>query len=124
MPSNRPFRFGPVALTNTLTTNILNCAISSLSGPVGFTATQPYVLLRHLRVVNKTGSPVTVSLWIGATGANAAGTEFAWQAYSVPANSFVDWHGQIRLDAADFLVGGASASTCLSLQGEGEIGFS
>lgn len=124
MPSNRPFRFGPVALTNTVTTNILNCTISSLSGPVGFTATQPYVLLRHLRVVNKTGSPVTVSLWIGTTGANAAGTEFAWQAYSVPANSFVDWYGQIRLEAADFLVGGASASTSLSLQGEGEIGFS
>lgn len=123
MPANRTFRFGPVALTNTLTTNILNCNISSLTGPVGFTATQPYILLRHLRVVNKTNVAVTVSLWIGTTGANAAGTEFAWQGCSVPANSALDWYGQIRLEAADFLVGGASASTSLSLQGEGEIGF-
>lgn len=121
---NRPFRFGPVALTNTTTTNILNPNVTSLAGPVGFTLTQPYIILNHVRVVNKTAGAVTVSLWIGATGGNAAGTEFAWQATSVPANSYLDWYGRIRLDAADFLVGGASALTSLSLQGEGEIGLS
>lgn len=122
MASNRAWSFGPLALTNTLTTNILNCNITSLSGPVGFTATQLYILLRHVRVVNKTASAVTVSLWKGATGANAAGTEFLWQAYPVPANGFIEWYGAVRLDAVDFLVGGASASAALSIQGEGEIG--
>ena len=124
MPSNKPFKFGPVALTNTLTTNVLNGTITALSGPIGFTATQPFILLRHLRAVNKTAGPVTVSLWVGATGANAAGTEFAWQATVVPANSFLEWFGSYRLDAVDFLVGGAGAGTSLSLSGEGEIGFS
>ena len=124
MPSNKPFKFGPVALTNTLTTNVLNGTITSLSGPVGFTATQPFILLRHLRAVNKTAGPVTVSLWVGTTGANAAGTEFAWQATVVPANSFLEWFGSYRLDATDFLVGGAGAGTSISLSGEGEIGFS
>jgi len=124
MASNRIFTFGPVALTNTLGTNILNCAITSLAGPVGFAATQPYIVLRHLRIVNKTSGAVTFSLWKGATGANAAGTEVIGQGLSVPANSAYDWYGLLRFDAADFLVGGASAATSLSIQGEGEIGLS
>jgi hypothetical protein len=120
---NRPFNFGPVALTSTLTTNILNCNITSLAGPVGFTATQPYIILRHLRFVNKTAAAHNFSLWKGATAANAAGTEVVGQGKNVPANDAYDWFGIMRFDAADFLVGGADANTALSIQGEGEIGF-
>ncbi len=123
MATNKTFRFGPVALTNTPTTNILNCNVTSLAGPVGFTMTQPYLILKHIRVVNKTGGAVTFSLWLGATGGNAAGTEVIGIGLSVAANSFVDWFGQLRLDAADFLVGDASALTSLTIEGEGEIGF-
>lgn len=123
MTSNKPFRFGPVALSNTLTTNILNPTVTSLAGPIGFTLTQPYILLKHIRFVNKTASAVTFSLWLGAAGANAAGTEVIGQALSIAANAAYDWYGQLRLDAADFLVGGASAATALTIQGEGEIGF-
>ena len=123
MASNRAFRFGPVAMSATLTTNILNPAITSLAGPVGFTATQPYIILRHIRIVNKTAGAVTFSLWLGATGANTAGTEVIGQATSVAANSYFDWYGALRLDSTDFLVGGASAGTSLSIQGEGEIGL-
>lgn len=124
MAQNKSFRFGPVALTNTLTTNILNCNVTSLAGPVGFTLTQPYLLLKHIRIVNKTAGAVTFSLWLGATGANAAGTEVIGQGYSVAANSAFDWYGILRMDSADFLVGGASANTSLSIEGEGEIGIS
>lgn len=123
MASNKVFGFGPVAMSATLTTNILNCAITSLAGPVGFTATQPYIVLRHIRIVNKTVGAVTFSLWKGATGANAAGTEVIGTGLSIPANSAYDWYGLLRFDAADFLVGGASAGTSLAIQGEGEIGF-
>lgn len=123
MASNRKFRSGPVALTATLTTNILNCAITSLAGPVGFTATQPYLILNHIRIVNKTTGAVTFSFWLGATGANAAGTEVIGQGTSVAANSTYDWYGYLRMDSTDFLVGGASAGTSLSFEAEGEIGF-
>ena len=122
---NKPFKFGPVALTTTTTTNILNCAITSLSGPVGFTATQPFILLKHIRITNKTGTAATFSLWVGATGANAAGTEFIGIGLSVAANSSYDWYSPgFRLDSADFLVGGAGTTTALTISGEGEIGFS
>ncbi len=118
--NNKAFRFGPVALSNVLTTNILNPPTAT--GGTNAGSSSQYIILRHVRVVNKTSGAVTCSFWIGATGANAAGTEAIGQGLSVPANSFVDWYGYLRLDAADFLVGGASAATSLSVQGEGEIG--
>lgn len=120
MASNKIFRFGPVAMSATLTTNILNPPTAS--GGVNAGAASNYIVLRHVRIVNKTAGAVTFSLWLGATGANAAGTEVIGQALSVPANSAYDWYGMMRLDAADFLVGGASAGTSLSIEGEGEIG--
>lgn len=124
MAANKIVRIGPVALTTTLTTNILNPTVTSMAGPVGITIGQPYLILKHIRISNKTGSAATFSLWIGATGANAAGTEFMGTAVSVAANSYVDWYGQLRLDAADFLVGGAGTATALTLEGEGEVGIS
>lgn len=124
MASNKTIRFGPVALTNTLTTNIINPNVTSLAGPVGFTMTQPYIVIRHIRIVNKTAGAVTFTLYLGATGGNTAGTEVIGTALSVAANSAYDWYGLLRLDAADFLVGGASASTSLTFEAEGEIGLS
>jgi hypothetical protein len=121
---NRKFRFGPVALTTVLTTNILNPAVTSMAGPVGVTIAQPYLLINHISIVNKTGVAATFSLWLGATGANAAGTEVIGQGFSVAANSVKDWYGMLRLDAADFLVGGAGTATALTIQGEGEMGIS
>lgn len=118
--NNKAFRAGPLALTNTLTTNILNPATAT-GGVNGGTSAQ-YILMKHIRIVNKTVGAVTFSLWIGATGANAAGTEFIGTALSVAANSAYDWYGLARLDAADFLVGGASAATSLSITIEGEVG--
>lgn len=122
MAANKLQRFGPVALSNTLTTNILNPAAAG-AGAVGYTASASYILIRHVRIVNKTGGAVTCSFWLGATGGNVAGTEVIGQGLSVLANSFIDWYGALRLDAADFLVGGASAATSLSFEAEGEIGL-
>ena len=121
MAANKAFRFGPVALSNTLTTNILNPPTTT--GGTNAGSSSQYIILRHIRIVNKTASAVTCSFWLGATGANTAGTEVIAQGKSIPANDFLDWYSPgLRLDAADFLVGGASAATSLSIEGEGEIG--
>jgi hypothetical protein len=122
MASNKTFRFGPIALTTTLTTNLLNPPTAT--GGVNGGSSAQYIILKHVRIVNKTGSAATFSLWLGATGGNAAGTEVIGQALSVAANSFHDWYGMLRLDSADFLVGGAGTTTALTIQGEGEIGVS
>jgi hypothetical protein len=114
------FRFGPIALTTTLTTNLLNPPTTT--GGTNAGSSPQYIVLEHIRIVNKTAGAVTCSFWLGATGGNVAGTEVIAQAKSVPANDYIDWYGSLRLDIADFLVGGASANTSLSIEGEGEIG--
>ena len=121
MAANKVIRFGPVAMSNSAT-NIINPP--TLTGGTGLagTNTASYVILRHIRIVNKTAGAATATLYIGATGGSAAGTEFLGTAISVAANSYVDWYGQVRLDTADFLTGLASALTTLTIQGEGEIG--
>ena len=121
MAANKVFRSGPIALTTTLTTNLLNPPTAA--GGVNSGSSAAYIIIRHLRIVNKTTSAVTFSLWLGATGANAAGTEVIGNATSVGANSAYDYYGALRLDAADFLVGGAGQTTALSMVIEGEIGI-
>lgn len=119
---NKPFRFGPLALTNAAA-NILNPGTTT--GGVNSTGS-PYnnlrLILTHIRIVNKTNAAATYSLYIGATGASAAGTEFMGTAKSIAANSVDDWYGRIPLDTGDFLTGLASANTTLTIEGEGEIG--
>ena len=119
MAANKVFRFGPVALTNTLTTNILNPPTAT--GGVNGGSSPNYIVIKHFCITNKTAGAVTFSLWLGATGANAAGTEIR-TGLSIAANTAYDIYGLFRLDAADFLVGGASAGTSLTIWGEGEIG--
>ena len=124
MASQRTYDLGPVAMSATFTTNIFNCAVTSLAGPVGLTLSQPYAILRQLRIVNVTGSAATFTLWKGATGANAAGTEFLGKATSVAGNSYFEWFGAARFASTDFLVGGASSGATLTLWGIVELGFS
>lgn len=119
MAQNKTFRFGPVAVL-AAAGNLLNPAAAS--GGVNGGASAQYIILKHIRVVNKTAGAVNISLFIGATGGSAAGTEFAFSATPVPANSYLDWYGYVRLDATDFLTGLASALTSLVIEGEGEVG--
>lgn len=119
---NKSLRVGPTAIA-AAAANILNGAVTSLAGPVGVTLTQPVMTLTHIRVVNKTGGAVALSLFIGATGGSAAGTEFGFGANAIPANSYVDWYGKLRLESTDFLTGFAGAVTSLTLEAEGEVGF-
>lgn len=117
---NKKF-YAAVALTTATTTNILNPPAAS--GGVNGGSSGQYILVSHMRVVNKTSSNRTVSLWRGATGGNAAGTEYVWQGKVVPANDAIDYYSPgDRFDASDFLVGGADAASSLTLQIIGEIG--
>jgi hypothetical protein len=118
--TNRAFRFGPIVLTTTLTTNLLNPA--TLTGGVNSPGSATYIILRRIIIVNKTALAATFSLWLGATGGNVAGTELA-VGFSIPANSYFPLpNSYLRLDAADFLVGGSNTATALTLEAEGEVG--
>lgn len=116
---NKAFRFGPVTLANAAA-NILNPPTAT--GGVNAGTSANYIILKHIRIVNRTGGAVTFSLFLGGTGGSAAGTEVVGSARSIAANGFEDWYGAMRIDAADFLTGLASAAASLTIQGEGEIG--
>lgn len=105
--------------------NILNCNITSLAGPIGYTQAQPFLVVTRIRALNKTNAPAQVTLYKGATGASAAGTEVFFAATIIPANDFVDYGGgEERFDAADFLTGKADTNTAIVLQLEVEEGIS
>jgi len=116
---NKPIRFGPIAVPNAIG-NLFNPP--TLAGGVNVPGTATYVIIRHLRILNKTAGPVNFSGYIGATGGSAAGTEFIGTLKAIPANDHIDWYGAVRLDIADFFTGVASAITSLVIEGEGEIG--
>ena len=100
--------FGPLALTNTLTTNIYNQGSALI-----------YDVIKHIHISNKTAGPVSFSLWLGATGGNVAGTEL-FTGTVIPANDYFDWYGNLKMTNTEFLVGGASAATSLTILAEGE----
>lgn len=99
---------GPVALTTTYTTNVFNDSDADL-----------YSVIRHIHVTNKTASAATFRLYLGATGANAAGTELFYD-QSVAAFSSFDYYCVLRMASTDFLVGGAGTTTALTITVEGE----
>lgn len=131
MAANKTLRIGPTALTTTTTTNIYNPP--ALTGGTPSNTSNAYVILRHIRITNKTASAAQVALWLGLTGANTAGTEAIFggvasggaltRGVSIAGQSYVDWYGMLRIDAADFLVGGSDTATALTFEAEGEIGI-
>jgi len=99
--------FGPLALTTTYTTNVYNNTSALI-----------YDVIRHIHVANKAAND-TFRLYLGATGANAAGTELFYN-FPVSALSSYDYFCALRMASTDFLVGGAATTLTLVIEGEGE----
>lgn len=104
MAQQKKLNIPPIAVTGSVS-NLLNCNVTSLAGPVGFTMNQPYLLVKHIRAINPTSGAVTLTLYKGATGASTSGTQFAFPGISIPGNSYLDFYTEARFDAADFLTG-------------------
>lgn len=119
MPGNKDVRIGPIALTTTLTTNILNPPTAT--GGVNGGSSAQFIEIEQIHFVNHTNAVAKVSLWLGATGANAAGTEILSQ-YSIAAYSSYDFYCMLRLDSADFLVGGCDTATAVAIYLSGTQG--
>lgn len=123
MSANKVANIQPLALA-AAAANVLNVAITSLAGPVGITLTQPYLIVKHIRVVNVDTSARLLSLFKGATGGSSAVTALA-SLQSIPPNSAVDvYYGQLRLDSTDFLTGFGDVANKLILFIDADIGLS
>lgn len=127
MAHNKYFQSVPTALTTSVA-NLLSPFTPDSGTGVGAGAAAlhaVYMIVKHIRVVNKTSNAVSFSLWLGATGASAAGTEIVGQGLSVAANSYEDFYGQFRVDSnsSQFVTGSASSNSALTIMFEGEIGI-
>lgn len=72
--------------------------------------------IRQIHLANKTGGAVTASLFVGATGGSAGGTEIL-PGTSIPANSVYDmfFNPALVLQSTDFLSGLASAASSITI---------
>jgi len=120
MAANKLITLGPTTVANAV--GNLAAPAAAGAGAVGHTATADVLLVKRIRIVNRTAGAVAVSLFVGATGAGAAGTEFAFSATPVPANSYLEWFGMKRLEGANgFLTGLAAAATSLTFEADAEV---
>lgn len=130
MAQNKVFNSQPAYLaTATLSSlgcNLFNTAITSLTPTaIGWGATQPYALMKHIRILNQlTTAAVTVTLYKGLQTSATAGTQFAFPAFSLPPQTYQDWVGLERFDSGDWLVGIASLQQAIIINMEGEVGLS
>lgn len=78
-----------------------------------------YTVIKHIHVANDDSSARTFSLYVGATGAEVAGTAL-FEDVSVAVGGYVDWYGNLKMISTDFLVGIASDGTSLVITVMGE----
>lgn len=74
--------------------------------------------VRHIHVANVTSGPVSLTLWLGATGASAGGTEIEKDRV-IEANKSYDYQGELEMSSTKFLVGKASVASSLVAVVEG-----
>lgn len=132
MASNRTWRSGPTLLTTTTTTNLLNPPTTT--GGVNAGTPNTYLIISVIRVGNITAASAKAAMWLGTTGVNTTAT--AWpglpgqasagaltQGVSIPANSSIYIPCRLRIDVADFIVGGSDTASAITVDFEGEIGL-
>lgn len=110
-----PRKRGPIALTTTYTTDLLQGG-SAFAASGGAATT--FDIVRHIHVANKLAND-TFRLYLGASAGNAAGTEVFFD-YPVNAKLAVDYYTATKITSSDFYVGGAATTLTLTIMFEGE----
>lgn len=122
MASNKILNIPPVYIP-AAAGNLLTPGAAPASA-AGYTSSAPYIILKHIRVYNTDSVVHNFTLYKGATGGSAGGTQIAFAANTpVPAGQWVDCYSQIRLDTADFLTGIADSASKLVIMMAGEVGL-
>jgi hypothetical protein len=99
--------YGPAYLANSIA-NVYNQTSALL-----------FTVMKHIHIANVTASAATVTLYIGATGGSAGGTEI-FKGLSIPANSSYDYYCNRKLLSTDFLSGLSNTASALVIDIEGE----
>lgn len=117
----RRLNIEPQLLPHGSVADLLNGAFASLSGPVGFTPTQPRLLVKSVSITNNDSSIHSGILYKGASGGSDSGTEIA-NASVGPLSTMTYTVDQV-FESGDFLTGTADASSKLVVNISVEIDF-
>ena len=106
----KPFKDGPAYMDAT--------SEDMYTAPTG-----QYAMVRHIHVCNKDTVTRTFTIWLGATGAEAGGTEITGLDHSLDAGKEADfyWPEGLQITTSDFLVGKASSASKLTVLITGEL---
>lgn len=88
--------------------------VSNAAADIFNPASNTYALVRQIHLVNKdTSTAYTVTLYVGATGGSAGGTEVSGGSHSIAAGAELDLYfpSGLRMSTSDFLSGVASAAS-------------
>ena len=121
MAQNKIFEYIPQLSTGALLPLAVFNVGNSLTGSIGIISSQPYAILKHIRLMNVlTTTAVVVGVYKGATTTSLSTQAFAFSSVSIPASSYVDWYGQARVETADYinLVANLATSTIINIDGE------
>ncbi len=124
MAQNKIFEYIPQISSGALLPLAVFNVGNSLAGSIGIISSQPYAILKHIRLNNVlTSTAVVVGLYKGATTTSLTSQTFAFSSVSIPASSYVDWYGQARVETADYINLVANLATSTIIQIDGEIGI-
>jgi len=121
MAQNKIFEYIPQLSTGALLPLAVFNVGNSLAGSIGIISSQPYAIVKHIRLMNVlTTVAVVVGVYKGATTTSLSTQAFAFSSVSIPASSYVDWYGQARFETADYinLVANLATSTIINIDGE------
>ena len=83
-----------------------------------------YTVIKHIHIANKTGSAATFTLYVGATGGSAAGTELAGAtSLAANANTEIYFSPGLKMLSTDFLSGlsGTASALVITVMGEQHV---
>ena len=116
---NKTFNAGPLYLTASAA-NLINPATAT--GGVNAGSSAQIIELQGISIVNTDTVAHTFTLYKGATGGSAGGTEIIGKNISVAAGTTFEWRGRIILTSSDFLTGLADVASKLTFFAFGEVG--
>lgn len=104
-----PFTTGPAFLTNAAT-NVASVNPSA----------NTYKLMKHIHMVNTDASAIVVTLYKGATGGSAAGTEIFNESIAAKGHADVYYPAGDRYATTDFLSGLGATTNKVTIETMGE----
>ncbi len=74
-------------------------------------------IVKHIKIVNTSGAPVTFQLFKNGTTAAFAWTPAGW---SIPANGAAEWDGTMSMATTEYIAGVAGSAATLTMTMDGD----